>query len=261
VKIATWNVNSINARLPLVLGWFEEALPDVACLQEIKCVDEKFPTEAFERLGYNVAVHGQKTYNGVALLSRTPLEDVRRGLPGDDGDDHSRYIEAVISGPRPVRVGGIYLPNGNPVDSGKFTYKLGWMARLHAHARELLALEEPLVLAGDYNVIPEAMDVHDPAASEGDALFRPESRGAFRALKWLGLTDAYMAADGSPGGYTFWDYQAGAWPRDHGIRIDHLLLSASAADRLSGVTIHRDTRARDKPSDHVPVVAELDLTS
>jgi exodeoxyribonuclease-3 len=261
VKIATWNVNSINARLPTVLGWFEEALPDVACLQEIKCVDEKFPTEAFERLGYNVAVHGQKTYNGVALLSRTPLEDVRRGLPGDDSDDHSRYIEAVISGPRPMRVGGIYLPNGNPVDSGKFAYKLGWMTRLHAHARELLSLEEPLVLAGDYNVIPEAIDVHDPAAWEGDALFRPESRGAFRALKWLGLTDAYMAADGSPGGYTFWDYQAGAWPRDHGIRIDHLLLSAPAADRLSGVTIHRDVRARDKPSDHVPVVAEFDLAN
>jgi len=261
VKIATWNVNSINARLPTVLGWFEEALPDVACLQEIKCVDEKFPTEAFERLGYNVAVHGQKTYNGVALLSRTPIEDVRRGLPGDESDEQARYIEAVISGPHPVRVAGIYLPNGNPVDSDKFTYKLGWMARLNAHARDLLALEEPLVVAGDYNVIPEAADVHDPAAWEGDALFRSESRGAFRALKWLGLTDAYMAADGSPGGYTFWDYQAGAWPRDHGIRIDHLLLSPVSADRLAGVTIHRDARAREKPSDHVPVIAELDLAS
>ncbi len=257
MRIATWNVNSVNARLETVLGWFTEVMPDVACLQEIKCVDEKFPREAFERLGYNVATHGQKTYNGVALLSRTPLEDVRRGLPGDDADEQARYIEAVISGPHPVRVGCLYLPNGNPVGTEKFPYKLNWMARLGRHAAELLALEEPLVLAGDYNVIPEPADVHDPAAWAGDALFRPESRGAFRALKWLGFTDAYMAVDGAPGGYTFWDYQAGAWPRDHGIRIDHLLLSPRAADALAGVTIHRDARAREKPSDHVPVVVEL----
>jgi exodeoxyribonuclease-3 len=259
VRIATWNVNSINARLETVLQWFEEAKPDVACLQEIKCVDEKFPAEAFERLGYNIAVHGQKTYNGVALLSKSPLEDVRRGLPGDDRDDQARYIEAVIAGTCPVRVAAIYLPNGNPTDSDKFTYKLNWMARLKAHAQELLALEEHLVLAGDYNVIPEPADVHDPAAWVGDALYRPESRAAFRALEWLGLTDAYMAADGTPGGYTFWDYQAGAWPRDLGIRIDHLLLSPRAADDLTGVAIHRDVRGREKPSDHVPVVAELTL--
>lgn len=257
MRIATWNVNSINARLETVLAWFEEALPDVACLQEIKCMDEKFPTEAFERLGYNVAVSGQKTYNGVALLSKSPLEDVRRGLPGDDSDEQARYLEAVISGPTPVRVASIYLPNGNPVGGDKFTYKLAWMKRLHAHATELLALEELLVLAGDYNVIPESADVHDPAAWEGDALYRPESRGAFRALKWLGLTDAYAQADGAPGGYTFWDYQAGAWPRDLGIRIDHLLLSPRAADTLADVRIHRDVRGREKPSDHVPVVAEL----
>ena len=259
MRIATWNVNSVNARLPSVLGWFEEAAPDVACLQEIKCVNEKFPTEAFERLGYNVVVHGQKTHNGVALLSKTPLEDVRKGLPGDEADEQARYIEAVVSGPRPVRVAGIYLPNGNPATSEKFAYKLSWMARLNAHARGLLSLEEPLVIAGDYNVIPEPADVYDPAAWVGDALYRAESRAAFRSLKWLGLTDAYMAADGSPGGYTFWDYQAGAWPRDHGIRIDHLLLSSSAADSLAGVTIYRDVRAREKPSDHVPVVAELDF--
>ena len=168
----------------------------------------------------------------MALLSKTPLEDVRRGLPGDDGDDHARYIEAVVSGPRPVRVASIYLPNGNPIGTEKFAYKLRWMERLNAHARELLALEEPLVLAGDYNVIPEPDDADDPAAWAGDALFQPESRAAFRGLKWLGLTDAYMAADGAPGGYTFWDYQAGAWHRNHGIRIDHLLLSPQAADRL-----------------------------
>jgi exodeoxyribonuclease III len=257
VRVATWNVNSVNARLDSVLAWFEEARPDVACLQEIKCVEGKFPSEAFERLGYNVSVHGQKTYNGVAVLSRTPIEDVRRGLPGGDGDDQARYLEAVISGPNPVRVASIYLPNGNPVGTDKFAYKLGWMERLKAHARDLLALEEALVLAGDYNVIPEPVDVHDPAAWLGDALYQPETRAAFRALKWLGLTDAYMAADGAPGGYTFWDYQAGAWPRDLGIRIDHLLLSPKAADRLCGVTIHRDVRGREKPSDHVPVVAEL----
>jgi exodeoxyribonuclease III len=260
MRIATWNVNSINARLETVLTWFREASPDVACLQEIKCVDEKFPIEAFESLGYNVAVHGQKTYNGVAMLSKTPLEDVRRGLPDGEGDDHARYIEAVVSGPKPVRVGGLYLPNGNPIATDKFAYKLSWMRRLNAHARELLELEEPLVLTGDYNVIPEETDCDNPAAWLGDALFQPETRAAFRALKWLGLTDAHQAAtDNEPHAYTFWDYQAGAWQRNHGIRIDHALLSPQAADRLKGCEIHRDVRARDKPSDHVPVVIELDL--
>ena len=257
MRIATWNVNSINARLETVLTWFQEASPDVACLQEIKCVDEKFPAAEFERLGYSVAVHGQKSYNGVALVSKTPLEDVRKGLPGGDGDDHARYLEAVVSGPAPVRVAAIYLPNGKPVGTEKFDYKLRWMDRLETHARNLLALEEQLVLAGDYNVIPEPDDADDPAAWAGDALFQPRTRAAFRRLKWLGLTDAYMAADGEAGGYTFWDYQAGAWNRNHGIRIDHLLLSPQAADRLGEVVIHRGVRAREKPSDHVPVVVEL----
>ncbi|HEY2176977.1 MAG TPA: exodeoxyribonuclease III [Caulobacteraceae bacterium] len=257
MRIATWNVNSINARLETVLTWFREAAPDVACLQEIKCVDEKFPTPEFEALGYNVVTHGQKAYNGVALVSKTPLEDVRKGLPEGDGDDHARYLEAVVSGPSPVRVAAIYLPNGNPVGTEKFAYKLRWLERLTAHAQNLLALEERLVLAGDYNVIPEPDDADNPAAWTGDALFQPESRAAFRRLKWLGLTDAYMAADGTPGGYTFWDYQAGAWQRNHGIRIDHLLLSPQAADALGEVTIHRQVRAREKPSDHVPVVAHL----
>lgn len=260
MRIATWNVNSINARLETVLTWFREASPDVACLQEIKCVDEKFPTEAFESLGYNVAVHGQKTYNGVAMLSKTPLEDVRRGLPDGEGDDHARYIEAVVSGPRPVRVGGLYLPNGNPIGTDKFAYKLSWMRRLNNHARDLLALEEPLVLTGDYNVIPEDTDCENPAAWLGDALFQPESRGAYRALKWLGLTDAHQeATGGETHAYTFWDYQAGAWQRNNGIRIDHALLSPQAADRLKACEIHRDVRGREKPSDHVPVVVELDL--
>lgn len=260
MRIATWNVNSVNARLERVLGWFEAEAPDVAVLQEIKCVDEKFPSEAFERLGYNVVVHGQKTYNGVALLSKHPVEDVRKGLPflsEDEVDEQARYIEAVIGAPTPFRVAGIYLPNGNPIGTEKFDYKLAWMRRLQAHAQGLLAFEEPLVIAGDYNVIPEAQDVANPEAWLGDALFRPESRAAFRALKNLGLTDAYMQADGAPGGYTFWDYQAGAWQRNLGIRIDHLLLSPQAADRLENVVIHRDERDKEKPSDHVPVVGHF----
>ena len=259
MRIASWNVNSINARLETVAAWFRQANPDVACLQEIKCVDEAFPKGLFEDLGYNVAVHGQKTYNGVALVSKTPLEDVRRGLPGDDGDDHARYLEAVVSGPRPVRVASIYLPNGNPIGTDKFTYKLGWMDRLNQHARALLAYEEPMALLGDYNVIPEPADCDNPASWANDALFQPETRAAFRALKWLGLSDAYMLADGRAGGYTFWDYQAGAWRRNHGIRIDHALLSPQAADRLRGFEIHKDVRGWDKPSDHVPIVVELEL--
>ena len=259
MRIATWNVNSINARLETVTAWFKLAAPDVACLQEIKCVDEAFPRAAFEDLGYNVATHGQKSYNGVALLSKTPLEDIRRGLPGDDGDDHARYIEAVISGPRPVRVASIYLPNGNPIGTEKFAYKLGWLARLQRHADALLAFEEPLALAGDYNVIPEPTDCDNPAEWMGDALFQPETRAAFRALQWRGLTDAWGQADGAPHSYTFWDYQAGAWRRNHGIRIDHVLLSPQAADRLTGAEIHKDVRGWDKPSDHVPVTIELDL--
>jgi exodeoxyribonuclease-3 len=264
MRIATWNVNSINARLDTVVRWFEEAKPDVACLQEIKCVDEKFPAEPFERLGYNLAVHGQKTYNGVAILSKFPLEDVRKGLPahpehGGEEDDQARYVEAVVAGPHPVRVASIYLPNGNPIGTEKFAYKLAWMGRLSAHARELMAYEEPLCLLGDYNVIPEPRDAEFPKNWVADALFQPESRAAFRALKWLGLSDAYLQADGAPGAYTFWDYQAGAWQRNNGIRIDHALLSPQAADLLRGAAIHRDVRSWDKPSDHVPFVVELEV--
>ena len=257
MRIATWNVNSINARLETVLAWIKAAQPDVACFQEIKCVDEKFPAEAFESLGYNVVVHGQKTYNGVAMLSKFPLEDVRRGLPEGEGDDHARYIEAVVASPRPVRVGGLYLPNGNPVGTEKFTYKLAWMDRLHRHAQNLLKLDESFVLCGDYNVIAEPEDCDNPIAWAGDALFQPESRAAFRALKWLGLTEANLAVGAEPHGYTFWDYQAGAWQRNHGIRIDHHLLSPQAADRLQACEIHRDCRGMEKPSDHVPVVVTL----
>jgi exodeoxyribonuclease-3 len=259
MRIATWNVNSVNARLENVLDWFKEAQPDVACLQEIKCIDEKFPTEAFESLGYNVAVHGQKAYNGVAMLSKFPLEDVRKGLPGDDEDEQARYIEAVVAAPAPVRVCGLYLPNGNPIGTEKFAYKLAWMDRLHRHAEGLLKLEEPMVICGDCNVIPEPEDCDNPAAWMGDALFQPESRAAFRSLKWLGLTDAHASVGADPHAYTFWDYQAGAWQRNHGIRIDVALLSPQAADRLAASEVHKDVRAREKPSDHVPLVVTLDL--
>ena len=257
MRIATWNVNSVNARLETVLNWFRAVSPDVVCLQEIKCVDEKFPAEAFESLGYNVAVHGQKSYNGVALLSKHPLEDIRKGLPGDDADEQARYLEAVVSGPWPVRVAAIYLPNGNPIGTEKFSYKLGWMDRLQRHAQALLAFEEPLALCGDYNVIPEPEDCDNPASWLGDALFQPESRAAYRSLQWLGLTDAHQAVGSDPHAYTFWDYQAGAWQRNHGIRIDHVLLSPQAADQLVASDVHRDVRAAEKPSDHVPLVITL----
>jgi len=259
MRIATWNVNSVNARLPTVLAWLEAANPDVVCFQEIKTVDDKFPREAFESLGYNVETHGQKSYNGVALLSKYPLSDVRRGLPGDDADEQARYIEALVESPVPIRVGAIYLPNGNPVGTEKFPYKLAWFERLNAHARDLLKFEEPLALCGDYNVIPTPQDAKKPEAWVGDALFQPESRAAFRALKFLGLADASELGQQPPGTFTFWDYQAGAWQRDNGIRIDFALLSPQAADRFRSIETHRDARDMDKPSDHVPVVVELAL--
>ncbi len=259
MKIATWNVNSVKARLDTVIAWFREAQPDVACLQELKCEDQAFPAQAFEDLGYNVAVHGQKTYNGVALLSRMPAEDVIRGLPGDPDDAQARYIEATFSKAHlTVRVASLYLPNGNPPDTEKFTYKLRWMDRLESHARELLKREEPFVLAGDYNVIPMPLDARFPEAWTGDALFRPESRAAYRRLANLGLTDAVRQIHGDkPDLYTFWDYQAGAWQKNNGIRIDHLMLSPLAADRLADARIDKHVRGWEKPSDHVPVVITL----
>lgn len=254
MKIATWNVNSIGMRLPHVLRWLGENKPDVLLLQELKCMDEKFPAAEIEAAGYTCAVHGQKSWNGVAILSKHPVENVMRGLPRGDGDEQSRYIEATVQG---VRVASIYLPNGNPVDSEKYPYKLGWMDRLRQHAMDLLKTESPFVLGGDYNIIPEARDCHDPAAWAGDALFLPESRRHFRMLLNLGLTEAFRALDDSDGAYTFWDYQAGAWPRNHGIRIDHFLLSPQAADRLAACAIDREPRGWEKASDHVPVTVTL----
>ncbi|WP_375457908.1 exodeoxyribonuclease III [uncultured Enterovirga sp.] len=259
--IATWNVNSVKQRLEHVLRFLDEARPDVLCLQELKATDEAVPALEIEAKGYNLAVHGQKAFNGVAILSRFPLSDIRRGLPGDPEDIQSRYIEALVSAPsgRVARVASIYLPNGNPTGTDKYSYKLRWMERLAGHAAGLLRLEEPLVLAGDYNVIPDARDVSNPEAWVEDALFRPETRSAFRRLLGLGLTEAVRACDDKPGLYTFWDYQAGAWQKNKGIRIDHLLLSPQAADRLTGTEIHRHTRSWDKPSDHVPVSVTLDI--
>lgn len=258
MRIATWNINGARARVETAVAWLEKSRPDIVCLQEIKSVDEAFPREPFERLGYNVALNGQKGFNGVAILSLPPLDEVRRGLPGDDSDPQARYIEAVVSVPSgALRVASIYLPNGNPVDSEKYPYKLAWMARLKAHAAGLLGLEEVTLLCGDYNIIPEPVDCHDPAVWAGDALFLPRSRAAFREILNLGWTDALRAVDSRPGRYTFWDYQAGARQRNWGIRIDHVLASPQAADRLVGVVIEDEVRDWDKPSDHVPVVAEL----
>ncbi|HPG89334.1 MAG TPA: exodeoxyribonuclease III [Hyphomicrobium sp.] len=258
MKITTWNINGVKARLEAALAYLKQEGPDVVCLQEIKSVDEGFPAEAFQDLGYNVETHGQKGFNGVALLSKLPLEDVTRGLPGDDGDLQSRWIEALVpAGKRMVRVVSLYLPNGNPIGTEKFSYKLAWMRRMQAHAAGLLADETPLILAGDYNVIAEPQDAKRPEAWVNDALFQPESRRAFRALLNLGLTDAIRAGHPEPGVYTFWDYQAGAFQKNDGIRIDHLLLSGNAADMLTSSGIDKFTRATEKPSDHVPVWVEL----
>jgi exodeoxyribonuclease-3 len=257
VRVATWNVNSVRQRIGHLVDYLAEVKPDALCLQELKCQDEQFPRAEVEALGYNVAVHGQKGFNGVAILCKGPFE-ATRGLPGDETDVQSRYIEGVLPFGREVlRVASIYLPNGNPIGTEKFSYKLGFMDRLIRHARRLLDYEEPLVLAGDFNVIPEPRDAAHPEAWLRDALFQPESRAKFRELLALGFTDALRASSDDAGLYTFWDYQAGSWQRDNGIRIDHLLLSPRAADLLRGVTIDKAMRGREKPSDHAPIRVDL----
>jgi exodeoxyribonuclease-3 len=258
MKIATFNINGIKARIDALTAWLDEAQPDVALLQEIKSVDDAFPREIFEDRGYNVETHGQKSFNGVAILSKRPLEDVTRGLPGDESDEQARYIEATVMGDtHAVRLCGLYLPNGNPAPGPKFDYKLAWMERLYHRARSLLAEEIPFVMAGDYNIIPQAEDAAKPESWRDDALFRLESRTAFRKLLNLGLTEAFRARTQGPGHYSFWDYQAGAWNRNNGIRIDNHLLSPQAADMLTDCQIDKDIRGRDKPSDHVPVWIDL----
>jgi len=264
MKIASFNINGIKARLPVVTDWLEETAPDVAILQEIKSVDETFPREHFEDMGYNVETHGQKSFNGVALLSKLPLEDVTRGLPGAAGagregadDEEARYIEATVVGDTAVRICGLYLPNGNPAPGPKYDYKLRWMERLTDRAKALLSREECFLMAGDFNVIPQAEDAARPEAWAEDALYLPETRAAFRQLLNLGLTDALRARTLAPELYTFWDFQRGAWQRNDGIRIDHFLLSPQCADLLEDVQIDKDMRAREKPSDHVPISVTL----
>jgi len=255
MKIATWNVNSVKARLPNVLEWLGEAQPDVVLLQEIKCETANFPRPEIEALGYQTHALGQKSYNGVAILSLHDITDVMEHLPEAGSDTQARYLEATIKG---VRIASLYLPNGNPLGSEKYDYKLLWMERLRQHAQSLYAREIPVVLGGDFNIIPEPVDVYNPANWEQDALFHPRSRAAFRAIIDIGYTEAWRALHPDQAhAYTFWDYQAGAWQRDAGLRIDHFLLSPEAVDRMAGCEIDRAPRGKDKASDHTPVMLEL----
>jgi exodeoxyribonuclease-3 len=255
MKIATFNVNGIKSRLPRLLEWLAEARPDVVCLQELKAPDETFPVDALRDAGYGSLWSGQKSFNGVAILARgsNPVER-RRGLPGDPDDLHSRYLEASVDG---VAVASIYLPNGNPQPGPKFDYKLAWFERLNRHAAELLASGEPTVLAGDYNVVPTDEDIYSPASWLDDALLQPESRDAYRRLLAQGWVDAIRTLHPEARIYTFWDYMRNRWPRDAGLRIDHLLLSPSIADRLATAGVDRAVRGREKASDHAPAWVEL----
>jgi exodeoxyribonuclease III len=259
MKIASWNVNSVKARLPHLLDYLQRAQPDVVCLQETKCPTADFPLLEIAGLGYHVETLGQRAYNGVALVSRQPARDVTCGLPGYE-DEQARYIEAsfgTAGDGGEVRVASAYIPNGNPSGTDKFTYKLAWMEGLVGHAEELLRREIPFVIAGDYNVCPNDDDVYDPVAWRDDALCRIETRSRFRVLLNLGLTDAYRVFHREAHRYTFWDYQAGRWNRDEGLRIDHLLLSPQAADRIAACEIDKAPRAKDRASDHTPIWCEL----
>jgi exodeoxyribonuclease-3 len=258
MKIATWNVNSVRKRTGNLVAWLESARPDVVVLQELKALEPQFPRLEIEAAGYKAEIVGQKGFNGVALLSLHPVEITARALPDAVDDEPARYIEGRIrTADGPLTVGGLYLPNGNPIGTDKFTYKIAWMERLRRRAMELLAREEMFVLGGDYNVCPTEADVYDPKAFANDALCQPQSRGALRSLLNLGLTDAVRAYDPEGVCYTFWDYQAGAWAKNWGLRIDHLLLSPQAADRLTAAGIDKVERGKVEPSDHVPVWCEL----
>jgi len=255
MKIATYNVNGINSRLPVLLRWLDETKPDVVCLQELKAPDEKFPEEAIKNAGYEAIWLGQKSWNGVAILTRElPIQEVRRSLPGDPEDDQSRYIEAIVSG---IRIGCLYLPNGNPAPGPKFEYKQSWFERLHAHAASLLAEKIPVVLAGDYNVIPTELDAYKPERWVKDALFRPETREAFKVLTEQGWTDALRKLHPEERIYTFWDYFRDAYGRDAGLRIDHFLLSPQSAGRLMAAGVDKNVRGWEKSSDHAPTWIEL----
>ena len=259
VKIASFNINGIKARANALITWLRDAQPDVALLQEIKSVSENFPSDLFKDLGYNVVVNGQKSFNGVAILSKLPIEDIVTHLPGDSEDDQARWLEVTIVGNQAIRMCNLYLPNGNPTPGPKYDYKLSWMRRLHEKAKELIDSETPAFMAGDYNIIPQAEDAANIGAWEQDALFLPQSRTEFRRILNLGFTDAFRAKHNGSGHYSFWDYQAGAWDRDDGIRIDHFLLTPQCADLLKNCQIDKHIRSKEKPSDHVPIWIELDV--
>ena len=259
MKIASFNINGIKARTPALLDWLKESRPDVALLQEIKSIDEAFPKEPFEDLGYNIETHGQKSFNGVAILSKYPLREIRRGLPGDESDEQARWIEATINASSEIKICCLYLPNGNPLPGPKYDYKLAWMDRLFLRARDLLHSEQNLLMAGDFNIIPQTEDAATPEVWQNDALFKMESRAKFRKILNLGFLDAFRAYNEGPGHYSFWDYQAGSWDRNDGIRIDHFLLSPNCADLLTNCKIDSDIRAREKPSDHVPIWIDLNV--
>lgn len=264
-RIATWNVNSIKARVHAVMHWIRVEMPDILLMQETKCTDEAFPGPEFEKIGYRAATAGQKSYNGVAILSRLPIEVTDRRLPGDSEDQEARYIEAIVEtngggrARRALRVASIYLPNGNPAGSESFAYKLDWMERLTRHARRLLKEKEPLIMGGDFNVAPTESDVYDPLLWGNDALCRPETRASFGKLLKLGLTDIVAKCHPEPRAYTFWDYQGRAWAKNQGWRIDHLLLSAQAVRRLLECGIDKRPRGLARPSDHVPVWCDLEM--
>lgn len=260
ITIATFNVNSIKARLPNLLSWLKEARPDIVLLQELKCVDEAFPTLEIEECGYNIATHGQKTYNGVAILSKFPLEDITRGLPGDVADEQARYIEAVASIPGgALRVASAYVPNGQEVTSDKFPYKLAFFERLRTHWQERLTYHEIAVLGGDFNCAPEAIDVYDAAALDGSVCYHPAERERLRALFHLGLYDAFRTLHPTRQQFSWWDYRGNGYERGHGLRIDHLLLSPMATDCLTACIIDETPRQQEKPSDHAPVICTLSV--
>ena len=254
MRIATWNVNSIRARVPNVIAWLGEVKPDVLLMQEIKCETDAFPTMELNAAGYNVHALGQKAYNGVALASLHKIEDVQEGLPGSAEDAQARYLEATIKG---IRVACLYLPNGNPIGTEKYAFKLDWMARLKRHAAELLLSEKPVVLGGDFNVIPTEHDVYDPKGWEEDALYFPQSRAAFRDIIHQGYTEIFRALHPDERAYSFWDYQGGSWQQDKGLRIDHFLLSPEAVDRAERCLIDSSPRGKEKASDHAPVIVEI----
>ena len=250
MKIVTWNVNSIRARLENVTQWLQETQPDVVLLQEIKCEEKDFPRSAIEDLGYNIALAGQKTYNGVAILAKKPIEDVVCGLPTFPEDENSRYIEAVVG---TTRVASVYVPNGQAVGSEKYQYKMAFLERLRDHLSSILLFEEACVIGGDYNIAPEDRDVAQPELWQGEILCSPAERQHFQSLLHLGYYDALRLHHTGPGPFSWWDYRSGAWQRDHGLRIDHLLLSPLAVDRVEASGVDRAPRAKEKASDHAPV--------